>query len=114
MILVKNFVILYLATATVFSASVPPKTFFSETKSSTTQATITTSTTEACSCSDLGTDCSGDSCGPWPPPGLCNVNPDFHPDCTTTSTTTEACWCTVLGTDCNGDPCGSGPPDWLG
>ena len=91
MILVKKSVILYLATATVFSVSALP-----------------TTTTEACSCSDLGTDCNGGPCGPWPPPGLCNVNPDFHPDCKT-STTTEACSCSPFGTDCNGGPC-----DWLG
>jgi hypothetical protein len=116
MILVKQSVILYLATATVFSASVLPKVFFSQTIgiSSTTQATTATSTKEACSCSDLGTNCNDEPCGPWPPPGLCNVNlwnVDFHPDCTTTTTTTKACWCNPLRTDCNGGPCGSGPPD---
>ena len=109
MTFVKTAVILYLATAAaVFSASVLPKTF-----GSTTQTTTTTSTTEACRCSDLGTNCNGEPCGPWPPLGLCNVNPNFHPDCKT-STTTEVCSCSPLGTDCNGGPCGSGPPDWLG
>ena len=65
----------------------------------------------ACRCSILGTDCNGDPCGPWPPPGLCNINPDFHPDCKT-STTTKFCYCTVMGTDCNGGPCV--PPEWHG
>ena len=28
--------------------------------------TPTTTTTEACSCFDSGTNCNGDPCGPWP------------------------------------------------
>ena len=41
------------------------------------------STIGYCGFPDLDTNCNGELCGPWPPPGLCNVNPYFHPDCIT-------------------------------